>query len=147
MRTHIVTIIGILLIASTTATALFPRDVALEERRIFKVGPIRHYWITCESHSMDLDCSKYYWAFAPKKEDLQIDDIGAYRITREIRPHFKVKRNINYIVHRIVNITEDCVTFKGDNNLVEDPFCISPNRVSYVLLWEEPEPWRMSIWS
>lgn len=137
-------IIGILIIGTVTAT--FPRNNALEERRNFKVGPTQHFWITCDSHSMDFDCKKYYWAFTPKFEDLEIGDIAAYRIISKERPQWDVPKKINYIVHRIINITEACITFKGDNNLNIDPFCIEPKRVRYVLLWEEEEPWLISVW-
>ena len=147
MRMMILVALQILILA-TTVTAIFPREEALEERRIFKIGPTKHFWFSCDSYSMGrvLDCKGYYWAFAPKPDDLQINDIGAYRLDVEKRSYFNVPRRINYIVHRIVNITTDCITFKGDANLENDPFCIAPNKVRYVLLWEELEPWRLTIW-
>lgn len=122
----------------------FNRHIIPEERRIFKIGYHRHFWITCDSHSMGelLDCKKTFWAFYPREGDVKVGDVAAYRIPKEYRKNFPKK--IRYIVHRIINISDGCYWFKGDANKYPDDVCVK--KLRYVLLWKEPKPWRLTIY-
>jgi hypothetical protein len=126
-----------------------------EERRVYKIGPKNHFHFHCDSASMGtiINCTETYWAFTPQPGDAQIGDIVAYRPNQAQREYFNLTTHgkIRYIVHRIVDIEiadfeegeYKCFVFKGDANEDMDPFCVEESQLRYIVLWPEPEPWRI----
>lgn len=98
--------------------------------------------ISCDTNSMfpTLDCNSHLKAkflTSQERTNLSIGDIVLYSPTTSQR--FRAKQNnfhvtATYILHRIINITENNYKIKGDNNnFIDNDFfgVIKPFQVSY----------------
>ena len=149
----IVLIILLLMITTVSAFGLERTELPEEGQRLFKVGYNRHYWFSCSSFSMGpvLNCSKTYWAYSGGymndwNVNATIGDVVAYNIPKKWRAEYYEKHNvkIKYFIHRIVGKNESCWVLKGDANEYPDPVCVTDDMIRYVILWEEPETWRLT---
>jgi len=133
----------------------FPRTELPEEgNRVFKIGPYRHYWISCATDSMapTLSCNSTYWAYSAGFEqdwtlDVQVGDIIAYKMPKDWRDWYykEFEVRIRYVIHRIIGKNESCWITKGDNNQELDDVCVTDSMIQYVILWEETDPSNMDI--
>ena len=139
--------IVMLLIVSSSVSAMYWRTEILEERRTYKIGWATTRRISCKSYSMGewIHCKERYWAFTPWPGDIVVGDVATYVLTKEQRLSRNISRRDSRILHRIINISEDgCITFKGDAVNMDDPFCIREEQIRSVVYWHEPEQSNMN---
>jgi len=92
-------------------------DIKTSQKGNIKVCQTCSFHISCESHSMSptFTCNDVLWAYKPTKEDVKIGDIIAFK-------HHKKMGKSQWIIHRIIDITEERYVTKGDNNVNVDVY-------------------------
>ena len=68
-------------------------------------------------------------------KDLKVNDIGCYTMDRQVAKEVQMialgddETKDMLICHRVVEVNEGYYTFKGDNNLVNDPWEVSQEQI------------------